>query len=151
MRNGWGCRGLPCIAGIDAAREAKDAALEAELAAELAAKDDEELLERLAATSVADPAALMPPFEYAGVVEGALRWRDAHGVVFGELDQWRWRMQLHTIVPGDYATKDEYMAAWRATEAAIEAATEYAYATVRAARIARDDDRRRWVQRPRAV
>ena len=126
---------------IDAAREAEDVVLVAGLAAGLAAEEDEERLERLAAVAVDDPTALALPFEYAGLVDGTVRWRDASGIVFGELDLYRWRQRPHQVDPTAYA----------ATYAECEAATDAAYASVDAAGVVWDDGRRRWVQRPRAV
>ena len=94
---------------------------------------------------------LEPPFEFDHLDDGALRWRDAHGVVLGELSMYRWRMRLHGVVPADFATEDEYSAAYSAADAEIEAVKAHAWAGVRASGVVYDDARRRWVQRPRAV
>ncbi len=108
-------------------------------------------LERLRAMEVADPSAVLtPPFDYSGVDDGALRWHDANGVVFGELDLYRWRQRINDIVPGDFVSEDEYMAAYRVADAETEAANAHAWATV-PADVVYDDDRHRWVQRLRAV
>ena len=100
---------------------------------------------------MADPTTLAPPFEYHHIEDGAVRWHDINGRDFGQLDLYRWAQQLHRIIPANYATEDEYMAAWRDTEAAIEAATAAAWASVDAAGVVWDDERRRYVQQLRAV
>ena len=106
---------------------------------------------RASAMDVIDPAALVPPFEYVRLDDGAVRWRDAHGCEVGEANLYRWRMRLHSVVPADYATKAEYEAAWDGLDAEIEAAKAHAHASAHAAGAVFDDARRRWVQRPRAV
>lgn len=108
--------------------------------------DDKELA-RLLAGDIADPDVLTPPFTYHGIDDGAVRWRDANGIVFGQVDLWRWGERIHSIVPGDYETNDEYMAAWRSAETEIEAATAHARAGARSAGVVWDDARHRWVQR----
>ena len=84
---------------------------------------------RASATDV-DPAALVPPFDFSHVDGGAVRWRDANGLVFGEMDLYRWRMRLHGVVPGDFATEAAYEAAYSALNAEIEAAVAHAWASV---------------------
>lgn len=108
---------------------------------------------------------LVPPFDAEGLVElpdsfptrrrdGKVRrapqWRDADGQPVTEMDLWRWGLRLHDIIPADYGTREEYLAAWDAADAEIEAVKAHAWDSLAAAGVYRDD-RGRWVQRARAV
>jgi len=109
---------------------------------------------------------LVPPFEFAGVVDvpdnmpirrrdGKLRqapqWTDANGLPVGELDLWRWGLRLDGILPANYPSRDEYLAAWDGASAEIEAVKAHAWASLDAAGVYRDDERGQWTQRPQAV
>lgn len=107
---------------------------------------------------------LVPPFEFAGLVDvpdnmpirrrdGKIRqapqWRDANGQPVSEVDLWRYGLKLDSIVPGDYPDRETYLAAWDAANDEIEAAKTLARDALHAAGVSYDDERRRWVQRPR--
>lgn len=120
------------------------------------------------ADDVVDPHEyLVPPFDFAGLVELvdtfptrrhdnkirlAPQWTDANGREVGEMDWWSWcQHRLYDIVPGDYPDRETYLAAWDAADDEIEAVTAHAWASLRAAGVVYDDEQRRWVQRPQAV
>jgi hypothetical protein len=111
---------------------------------------------------------LTPPFTFAGLVEvvdrmptrkqrdgpplRALQWRDANSCEFGEVELCMWRAHREAeCLPGDFADRETYLAAWDAMTAEVEAAQAEAWGQVAAAGLVYDDARRQWVQRPRAV
>jgi hypothetical protein len=109
---------------------------------------------------------LVPPFEFAGLVDvadnmpirrrdGKLRqapqWTDGHGHAVSEVDLWRYGHRLHDIVPGDYPDRETYLAAWDAANDEIEAVKAHAWDALHAAGVYHDDDRRLWLKRPQAV
>jgi predicted helicase len=51
----------------------------------------------------------------------------------------------------DYATKDEYEAAWHAADEEIQAVNRHAWDSLHAAGVYHDDERRLWLKRPQAV
>jgi hypothetical protein len=131
--------------------------------------DDDELpLALLAddATEREPSEVLTPPFDFAGLVDvpdnmpirrrdGKLRqapqWTDAHGEPVSEVDLWRWGLWLHDILPANYDTREEYLAAWDEANTEIEAVKAHAWDSLHAAGVYHDDDRRLWVERPHAV
>ena len=113
--------------------------------------DDDELPLALlahAATEREPSEALTPPFDFEGLVnvpdsmptrrrDNKIRlspqWRDAHGHPLDELDLYRWGQWLHNIIPANYATKDEYLAAWDAADKEIQAVKRHAWDSLHAA------------------